>query len=154
MELSRAQIERYSRHILLPDIGGSGQKRLLGASVAVSVGPRREAAVAALVYLAAAGVGRLLLSGDPEGAVGEREARLGIAYGRDDVGARRIDALRRRLTALNPEVTVEPAPVRLPLGTITTPELDRCATAQDVNSALESGAEAALQILLAIARQP
>ena len=53
--LTDAQIERYSRQIILPQIGGRGQERLLAASVAV-VGTDRLAAVAAH-YLAAAGVG-------------------------------------------------------------------------------------------------
>jgi len=55
--LADAQIERYSRQIILPRFGGRGQERLLAASVAI-IGVDRHAAIAAH-YLAAAGVGRL-----------------------------------------------------------------------------------------------
>jgi molybdopterin/thiamine biosynthesis adenylyltransferase len=58
--LTDQQIERYSRQIILPQLGGRGQQRLLDASVAV-VGSDDHCATAA-VYLAAAGVGRLSLS--------------------------------------------------------------------------------------------
>ncbi len=59
--LSEAQILRYNRQIILPTVGGKGQRRLLSASAAI-VGPGEMAAAAAL-YLSAAGVGRLTLVG-------------------------------------------------------------------------------------------
>jgi molybdopterin/thiamine biosynthesis adenylyltransferase len=58
--LSDQQIERYSRQIILPQVGGRGQRTLLSASVAVVGGGDLSAAAA--LYLAAAGVGRLTLS--------------------------------------------------------------------------------------------
>jgi adenylyltransferase/sulfurtransferase len=60
MPLTEAQVQRYSRHILLPEVGGVGQERLLGASAAVAFSSEGggTAAVAA-VYLASAGVGRI-----------------------------------------------------------------------------------------------
>ncbi|MCS6926437.1 MAG: adenylyltransferase, partial [Candidatus Binatia bacterium] len=61
--LSDSQIERYSRQIILPQIGGKGQEALLRSQVLVnSDGPLRDAA---LLYLAAAGVGTLGILGDP-----------------------------------------------------------------------------------------
>lgn len=60
MGLSEEQIQRYSRHILLPEVGGVGQERLLASSVLIAYSKNEEsAALIALVYLAAAGVGRI-----------------------------------------------------------------------------------------------
>jgi adenylyltransferase/sulfurtransferase len=100
------QVRRYARHILLPDLGGRGQERLLAAAIAVEVGPGRAAEVAALTYLAAAGVGRLAVVGDARGALEPSEAASGILYGSADVGQPRIDAIRARIGALNPDVSV------------------------------------------------
>ncbi|MGD2064485.1 MAG: ThiF family adenylyltransferase [Nitrospirota bacterium] len=73
MDLSDAQIERYSRQILLKELGGTGQERILAGSVLV-LGGGRVPALASL-YLAAAGCGRLGL-GFADGA---EEARASIA---------------------------------------------------------------------------
>ena len=60
MGLSEEQIQRYSRHILLPGVGGAGQERLLASSVLIAFSAEEEsAAVVVLVYLAAGGVGRV-----------------------------------------------------------------------------------------------
>ncbi len=60
MGLSEEQIQRYSRHILLPGVGGAGQERLLASSVLIAYSEDEEsAALMALAYLAAAGVGRI-----------------------------------------------------------------------------------------------
>ncbi len=60
MGLSEEQIQRYSRHILLPGVGGVGQERLLASSVLIAYSEDEEsAALTALAYLAAAGVGRI-----------------------------------------------------------------------------------------------
>jgi hypothetical protein len=108
--LREDQVERYARHILLPDVGGVGQKRLLAAAVVVELGPDPAAESAALAYLAAAGVGRLLLAGDVAAVVTDAEARVSILLGAGDVGRPRIDAITARIAALNPDVRVEPAP--------------------------------------------
>ena len=73
MALTEPQIRRYSRHILLPDVGGTGQARLLAATVVVDLdvwepdapdAPDELAAlIAAATYLAAAGIGTLVLLG-------------------------------------------------------------------------------------------
>ncbi len=108
-QLRGEQIERYARHVLLPDIGGVGQVRLLRAEVAVEVGVDRAAEAVALAYLAAAGVGRLFLIGDTDGAVASLEVDHSILLGRADVGRVRSEALVARLNALNPEVLVSVA---------------------------------------------
>jgi hypothetical protein len=112
--LREDQIERYARHILLPDVGGVGQKRLLAAAVVVELGPDPAAESAALAYLAAAGVGRLLLAGDADGAITEAEARAGILLAASDAGRPRIEAIADRVAALNPDVRVERAPAAGP----------------------------------------
>lgn len=106
--LREDQVQRYARHILLPDIGGVGQKRLLAGTVVVELGPDPAAESVALAYLAAAGVGTLLLAGDPDAPVTEAEA--GILLGTDDVGRPRIQAVSERIAALNPDVRVQRAP--------------------------------------------
>ena len=104
--LREDQIRRYARHVLLPDVGGRGQERLLAAAVAVELGAGRAAEVAALAYLAAAGVGRLVLVGDAGGALGEDEIASGILYGAADRGRPRGEAAAERIAALNPDVQV------------------------------------------------
>lgn len=104
MSLTEAQVERYSRHILLPQVGGKGQGRLLASSVAVAFGTGSGgAASVAAVYLAAAGVGRIgwcpLLAGGEEASVqGSLEGLLGL-YGK--AGA------AESIGALNPDVSLE-----------------------------------------------
>ncbi len=147
MALTEDQIRRYARHILLPDVGGRGQERLLGATVTVPVGPGGDAAVAALAYLAAAGVGRLRLSGDPGGPVTAREQAGGILYGVSDVGRPRLEAIAERIGAINPDVRVEaatePGGLALDLEPATG---DRA----DVAAALAVGGAAAARTLAAI----
>jgi molybdopterin-synthase adenylyltransferase len=141
MTLAEAQVRRYARHVLLPDVGGRGQERLLGAAIAVPVGPRAAAEVAALIYLAAAGVGTLVVTGEPDGAVTAAEQSAGIAYGVTDVGRPRIEALRERVGAINPEVTVTLSPHP---GAVL---LSAAEPADDVASALIAGGNAAARTI-------
>ena len=63
--LREDQIRRYARHVLLPDLGGTGQERLLASACAID--PRDPAERIAFEYLVAAGVGTIdLLASDPE----------------------------------------------------------------------------------------
>jgi adenylyltransferase/sulfurtransferase len=94
------QVRRYARHILLPEIGGTGQKRLLAATAVVR--DAGGAGAAALVYLAAAGVGAIAVA--DEASV--RPEDVGFLYEARDVGRRRREAARERIAALNPDVTV------------------------------------------------
>jgi molybdopterin-synthase adenylyltransferase len=97
--LNAEQIRRYARHILLPQVGGVGQERLLAASVRVD--DAGGAAGAALVYLAAAGVGTIVVC--DRGQVEPADVWL---YERADVGRPRLAAVRERVGALNPDVRV------------------------------------------------
>jgi molybdopterin/thiamine biosynthesis adenylyltransferase len=107
--MTDAQIRRYARHILLPDVGGVGQDRLLARACTVAVGPERAAETCALVYLAAAGVGTIGLAGDLDAPITADEQRAQPVYALADVGTPRGPALVARLRALNPDVAVVPA---------------------------------------------
>lgn len=144
MSLSESQIQRYSRHILLPDIGGTGQMRLLAASAEVAVSDGCGATVAALAYLAAAGVGTLVVVGpDARRPVTANDVRSGILYAYGDIGRPRLDALRDRLIAINPDVEVTDS------GSGTAIDIER---QNDVAGALISGGQAALQFVAEVAR--
>ncbi len=99
MWLRPDQVRRYARHVLLPEVGGVGQRKLLESSVRVS---RADGAGAvALVYLAAAGVGTLVV--DDAGPVAAPD---GFLYETADVGRPRCEAARERIAALNSDVKV------------------------------------------------
>ena len=103
------QLLRYSRHILLPEIGIEGQERLRGSS-ALIVGAGGLGCPAAL-YLAAAGVGRLVLA-DPD-KVDLTNLQRQILYRTESVGATKVDEAKKALAAFNPEVDVQKIPSRL-----------------------------------------
>ncbi|MDP1737328.1 MAG: HesA/MoeB/ThiF family protein [Caulobacter sp.] len=103
MSFSQAEVERYARHLVLREIGGPGQQRLKAASV-LMVGAGGLGAPAAL-YLAAAGVGRISIA-DPD-TVALSNLQRQVIYATADVGADKTAVTAARLTALNPEITVE-----------------------------------------------
>jgi len=107
--LSPAETLRYSRHLILPDIGLTGQKRLKAARVLL-VGAGGLGSPAAL-YLAAAGVGTIgLVDWD---VVDVSNLQRQILHGTADVGRSKLDSARARLRDLNPHVQVETFAVRL-----------------------------------------
>ncbi len=109
MRLTPDQIERYSRQIMIPDVGGGGQIRLRQASVLV-VGAGGLGSPAAF-YLAAAGIGRLgIVDGD---AVDLSNLQRQILHTTADQGRRKVESARSRLLELNAEVEVEVHGVRL-----------------------------------------
>lgn len=95
--------ERYARHILLKEIGGPGQQRLRAATVAI-VGAGGLGAPAAL-YLAAAGVGRLILIDPDEVALSNLQRQ--VLFRSADVGSPKVERAGDALSALNPHVSVE-----------------------------------------------
>ena len=109
MSLSDAQLDRYARHIVLKEIGGGGQVKLLGASVAV-IGAGGLGSPC-LMYLAAAGVGRLTIIDDDLVALSNLQRQ--ILHGTGDVGRAKTDSARDGLTRINPDVTVRSEAVRL-----------------------------------------
>jgi molybdopterin/thiamine biosynthesis adenylyltransferase/rhodanese-related sulfurtransferase len=103
---------RYARQLSLPGMGPEGQERLRNATVAL-VGVGGLGCPAAL-YLAAAGVGRLVLvDGD---RVDATNLHRQVLYGTSDVGRPKVEAAAERLLDLNPGVEVVPRAVRLSAG--------------------------------------
>jgi len=107
--MNDAELLRYSRHILLPEIGIEGQECLRAARVLI-VGLGGLGCPAAL-YLAAAGVGTLLVAdGD---RVDETNLQRQILHRRATVGQNKADSACSALLALNPSCHIEPIPARL-----------------------------------------
>lgn len=103
MDFSDAQIARYSRHIILAEVGGKGQKKLSRAKVLI-IGAGGLGSPAAL-YLAAAGVGTLgLVDGD---VVDLSNLQRQILHNTATVGAPKVESGRHMLAALNPEITIK-----------------------------------------------
>ena len=103
------QLERYARHIILKEIGGAGQQRLLDAH-AVLVGAGGIGAPA-IQYLAAAGVGRLTLIDDDDVALSNLQRQ--VLFATDDIGQPKVEAAEVAIALLNPEVRVTGRQVRL-----------------------------------------
>ena len=100
--LREDQIERYSRQIILPNIGGKGQEKLLNAKVLV-IGAGGLGSPASL-YLAAAGIGTLgIMDSD---AVELNNLQRQILHSTKTVGARKADSAKERIVELNPDVNV------------------------------------------------
>lgn len=109
LDFTENEIQRYSRHILLPEVGGTGQAALRAASVLV-VGAGGLGSPVAL-YLAAAGVGRIGLVDDDVVELSNLQRQ--IVHETQTIGARKVDSAKARLLALNPEIEVETWPLRL-----------------------------------------
>jgi molybdopterin/thiamine biosynthesis adenylyltransferase/rhodanese-related sulfurtransferase/molybdopterin converting factor small subunit len=102
-ELTAEEIQRYSRHLILPEVGVDGQRKLKAARV-LCVGAGGLGSPAAL-YLAAAGIGTIgVIDFD---AVDMSNLQRQILHGTPDVGRSKLQSARDRLTALNPNVHVE-----------------------------------------------
>ena len=102
-ELSHDEIHRYSRHLLIPDVGLEGQKRLKASSVLV-VGTGGLGSPVAL-YLAAAGVGRIgLVDYD---VVDFSNLQRQIIHGESRLGDLKVESARDRMLDLNPEIQVD-----------------------------------------------
>jgi molybdopterin/thiamine biosynthesis adenylyltransferase/rhodanese-related sulfurtransferase len=99
---SDAQLERYSRHLLLPEVGEAGQAKLLGARVLL-LGAGGLGAPASL-YLAAAGVGTLgLVDAD---VVDASNLQRQIVHATSRLGMPKVDSAEKALTDLNPDVKI------------------------------------------------
>ncbi|WP_404712476.1 HesA/MoeB/ThiF family protein [Sphingomonas sp. MMS24-J13] len=108
-DLSDTQLDRYARHIILKEIGGGGQKRLLEAHVAL-IGAGGIGAPA-IQYLAAAGVGHLTIIDDDDVALSNLQRQ--VLYGTDDVGTPKVDAAMQAVARLNPDVRVSRQATRI-----------------------------------------
>ncbi len=104
MELNDDLLLRYSRHILLPEVGVAGQARICEASVLV-IGAGGLGCPVAL-YLGAAGVGRLLLADGDTVDLTNLQRQIGHASAA--IGENKADSLARSVLAINPGIAVEP----------------------------------------------
>lgn len=109
MSFSEDEVERYSRHILLKEIGGPGQKRLRESSVAI-VGAGGLGSPLAL-YLAAAGMGKITLIDDDAVALSNLQRQILFTSG--DTGQNKAVVAANHLHALNPDIEIVPVQERL-----------------------------------------
>ncbi len=109
VSLSAEQKHRYTRHLLLPEVGVEGQAKLLGAKV-LMLGAGGLGSPAAL-YLAAAGVGTIGIVDMDE--VDASNLQRQILHNIDRVGDRKVDSAKKTLTMLNPDVNVVTYDTRL-----------------------------------------
>jgi adenylyltransferase/sulfurtransferase len=101
--LTGDEVKRYSRHLIMPEVGMDGQRRLKAASV-LCIGAGGLGSPAAL-YLAAAGVGRLgLVDFD---VVDFSNLQRQVLHGTPDVGRPKLESARDRLQAINPQVRID-----------------------------------------------
>jgi adenylyltransferase/sulfurtransferase len=105
----RIDLRRYSRHLLIPEVGLAGQEKLAAARVLVVGAGGLGSPI--LAYLAAAGVGRIGIVDDD--AVDVTNLQRQILYATGDVGAPKAATAAARLHALNPQIAIDAFPVRL-----------------------------------------
>ena len=113
--LSDAQLDRYARHIVLREVGGAGQQRLLDAHVAI-VGAGGIGSPLILA-LAAAGVGRLTVADDDHVAVSNLQRQY--LFSTSDVGRSKVEAAGDVVAALNPDVRFVGWSERVDMGNFT-----------------------------------
>ena len=108
-ELSHDEIRRYSRHLILDDVGVAGQRRLKGAKV-LCIGSGGLGSPA-LMYLSAAGVGTIGVVDDD--VVDESNLQRQIIHSTDAVGQPKVESAEARMTQINPHVQLRTHPFRL-----------------------------------------
>ncbi len=109
VSLSHEEVQRYSRHLIMPEVGMEGQTKLKKASV-LMVGAGGLGAPLGM-YLAAAGIGRLgIVDFD---VVDHSNLQRQVTFGVKDVGRKKLDAAVDRLSDINPHITIEPHEIRL-----------------------------------------
>ena len=102
LDLDPTQLDRYSRHIILDDVGPEGQKDLLDAEVLVLGAGGLGAPI--IQYLAAAGVGTLGIADDDEVELSNLQRQ--VIHGDGDVGRKKVDSAAEFVAELNPDVDV------------------------------------------------
>ncbi|WP_049971464.1 SAMP-activating enzyme E1 [Haladaptatus cibarius] len=109
LSLDATQLDRYSRHIIMDEVGPEGQQALLDAAVLVIGAGGLGAPV--IEYLAAAGVGTLGIADDD--VVERSNLQRQVVHGDDDVGRPKAESATDFVTNLNPDVSVETHEVRV-----------------------------------------
>ncbi|MEN3791693.1 molybdopterin-synthase adenylyltransferase MoeB [Fulvimarina sp. MAC3] len=107
--LNGDELERYARHIVLPEIGGAGQQKLKAARVLV-IGAGGIGSPVAL-YLAAAGVGTIVCCDDDTVSLSNLQRQ--VLHGTADIGRSKLDSAADALKRVNPHVRFESHPIRL-----------------------------------------
>ena len=107
--LTPEELERYARHIVLPEVGGAGQQRLKSGRVLVVGAGGLGAPV--LQYLAAAGVGTLGIVDFDHVSLSNLQRQ--VIHGSAEIGAAKTESARRAILAINPHVATELFPMRL-----------------------------------------
>lgn len=102
MEFTEDQLQRYSRHIILPEVGGKGQKKLLRAKVLIIGAGGLGCPVG--YYLAAAGVGTIGMVDNDSVELSNLQRQ--IAHNTDRLGMLKVESAKTTFEALNPDVTV------------------------------------------------
>jgi adenylyltransferase/sulfurtransferase len=110
--LSDSQLDRYARHIVLKEVGGAGQKRLLAAHVLVIGAGGIGSPV--IQYLAAAGIGRLTVVDDDIVSLSNLQRQT--LFTTRDVGARKVVMAANAVQRQNPDVTLVPIDRRIDAG--------------------------------------
>ncbi|WP_299441448.1 molybdopterin-synthase adenylyltransferase MoeB [uncultured Rhodospira sp.] len=113
-DFSEQQIRRYARHIVLREVGGVGQARLLDARVLV-IGAGGLGSPLVL-YLAAAGVGTIGVVDDD--TVDLSNLQRQVLHGGDDVGTPKVESAHRAVARINPDVRLVPHKTRLTVDTV------------------------------------
>jgi adenylyltransferase/sulfurtransferase len=109
LDFSESEIHRYSRHILLAEVGGIGQAKLKSARVLlIGAGGLGSPLI---LYLAAAGVGTIGIVDDDRVEISNLQRQ--IAHTTDRIGMEKAESAALTARALNPEVTIEPLVTRL-----------------------------------------
>ncbi len=111
-ELSAGQVERYARHLVLPEVGPEGQASLLRSRVLLAgLGGLNSPAA---LYLAAAGVGTLGLLDDDR--VARSNLQRQVLHADATVGLSKVESAARRLRELDPDLRIEPIEARVDAG--------------------------------------
>jgi len=109
LTLTDQQLDRYARHIVLRDIGGAGQKKLLNAHVLI-VGAG-GIGCPAIQYLAAAGVGELTIVDDDTVSLSNLQRQ--VLFTDDDIGKSKVDVAKSAAQRINPEIAINSINQRL-----------------------------------------
>jgi molybdopterin/thiamine biosynthesis adenylyltransferase len=114
LDFTEDEIQRYSRHILLPEVGGTGQAKLRASRVLIIGAGGLGSPL--LLYLAAAGVGTIGLVDDD--VVDLSNLQRQVAHTTDRVGVPKVASAETAAHAINPEVKIEPHRLRLNVGNV------------------------------------
>ena len=109
MSLSSEEVNRYARHLTLPEVGVGGQEKIKRAAVLL-IGAGGLGSPLGL-YLAAAGVGRIGVADFDE--VDSSNLQRQVAHSTNDVGRPKVDSIREKMVAINPLIKVESHQIRL-----------------------------------------